>query len=211
MLSMRDYLHHLRQLNDAAFPREIVDVGALGLRLSEIAALGRSLRIRSRLLGEEILVVPDDEAKAAASHDVSVYTVTEMRELLTVAESPEMFRTLHRVKKAFGPLDLLDLGLDPRPDLPDHDLWTRALAIASAEGDRELSGFLDAIRAAGTEVTGQPGSWALVLPDSEWDAAKQRSVREQWIEPLWPRIAGLFDQATRSGTLRRYPRLTHLC
>jgi hypothetical protein len=111
-----------------------------------------------------------------------------------------LFRTLHRIRKAFGPLDLLDLGLDPRPDLPDHDLWSAALAIVSAEGDRELYGFLHAIRAAGTEVRGAPGSWTLTLPDSEWDATKQHSIRERWIEPMWPRIANLFDQATRSGS-----------
>jgi len=179
------------------------DPTMLALRLSELAASGQSLRIRSRLLGEEILIVPDDEtAKASTGEGIPVYTVAEMREFLTVASSPDMFRMLHRIRKALGPLDLLEPERDPRPDLPDHDLWSAALAIASAEGDQELFGFLHAIRAAGTEIKGNPGSWTLTLPESEWDAVKQRHIRDQWIQPLWPRITSLFDQAARPGGLK---------
>jgi hypothetical protein len=203
MSTLRERLRRLRATTQDGERAPTVADGApspnvLDMRLSEAVRSAGHLRIRSRLLGEDIVIVPD-QAEVDTTDTVTTFSVSEFIELLAVAGSPEMLRTLFRIRKAFGPLDLLDLGLDPRRDLPDHDLWTRALAIASAEGDRELFGFLHAIRAAGTEVRGKPGSWTLTLPDREWAAEKRQSIRERWIEPQWPRIASLFDQATRSG------------
>jgi hypothetical protein len=199
MSTLRERLRRLRATTQDGERAPTVADGApspnvLDMRLSEAVRSAGHLRIRSRLLGEDIVIVPD-KAAVDTTDTVTTFSVSEFIELLAVAGSPEMLRTLFRIRKAFGPLDLLDLGLDPRPDLPDHDLWSAALGIVSAEGDRELFGFLHAIRAAGTEVRGKPGSWTLALPSAEWDAAKQRSIRERWVKPLWPRIVGILDRA----------------
>lgn len=61
--------------------------------------LQEPMRIRSRALGVEVWVVPDD--RAGEGTDPPAYTAAECRLLLAMDPSPEQFRAVHRTKAVF--------------------------------------------------------------------------------------------------------------
>jgi hypothetical protein len=194
MTSLRAFLRDLREKTEAPAraPRPQPAAGP-EQRLSDVLTTAGCLRIRSRLLGEIVVVVRDAEA----TYGSGAYSASEIIALLGYADRPQLLRALHRIRMAVGPWDLLTDDCDPRPDLAQTELWSRALTIASAM-NREIYALLHSLRAAGAEMLRARTDWRLVLPSEEWDEAKQQHIRQTWIEPAWSEITRLFDEAAGS-------------
>ena len=70
------------------------------LTLAQFARSGKVLRVRSRLLGEDVWWVSDGNLKrAVADPTLVVYTAGELRHLVNI--SPRDLINLHRIKKTF--------------------------------------------------------------------------------------------------------------
>ena len=115
---MEKWLNRLRE--DANHPSEVPaepaedpsagSAGTVGLEdmaLSEFARSGRCLRIRSRLLDGETVLLAADNAAVPPGCEMVIYRAFEMVHLLG---QPERLRKLHMVKKA----------LDAEPVHPDR-------------------------------------------------------------------------------------------
>ena len=71
---------------------------ALGMRLSAFARSGEWLRIRSRLLGEDVILAADNATGLPPG--VPVYRADELRFLIGL--DPEGLRAVHRIKSIFA-------------------------------------------------------------------------------------------------------------
>ncbi len=113
MTTVRDYLRHMRTLGQPAepqrapvaepnsAPRSITDADR---RLSDVVSPGRPLRIQSRLLGDVIAIVDDQDSDAGTD----AYTRSEFVTAMRIARDPEMFQQLHGIRCALGPFDVID-------------------------------------------------------------------------------------------------------
>ena len=71
------------------------------MTLAEFARSGRTVRVRSRLLGEDIWWVANKTLKdAVPDPTLVVYTAAELR--LMVRVTPQELINIHRIKKTFG-------------------------------------------------------------------------------------------------------------
>lgn len=105
---LRENVNHPGEV--PAKPAEDPSAGSAGLEdmsLSEFARSGRCLRIRSRLLDGEIVLLAADNAAIPADNELVVYRAFEIVNLLG---QPERLRKLHMIKKA----------LDAEPVHPDR-------------------------------------------------------------------------------------------
>ncbi len=91
-------------LNSPAGPIPVVDsdskdlAAVLRMRLSAFARSGEWLRIRSRLLGEDIILAADNATGLPPG--VPVYRADELRFLIGL--DPEGLRGVHRIKSTFA-------------------------------------------------------------------------------------------------------------
>jgi len=90
--------------------------------LAEFARSGRRLRIRSRLLDGETVLLAADNAALPNDNDLVVYRAFEMVSLLS---QPELLRKLHLTKKM----------LDAVPVHPDHDIRRGGGEFACADNE----------------------------------------------------------------------------
>jgi hypothetical protein len=71
------------------------------MTLAEFARSGRVVRVRSRLLGEDIWWVANESLRGTVPDPTrAVYTAGELRHLVNI--SPQDLINIHRIKKTFG-------------------------------------------------------------------------------------------------------------
>lgn len=80
------------------------------MALDAFAQAGLVVRVRSRLLGEDILLVSDNVQGVNEEGELVVYRVREARRLLALA--PEDLQEVHRVKRAFPGSRVTEMNLE---------------------------------------------------------------------------------------------------
>lgn len=79
-------------------PEEIERI--MGMSFAEYRNSGLKIEIRSRLLGESIVLIPRPREVMSRNDGVVMYAVDEIAKILSF--SPEEIRHIHNIKKQFG-------------------------------------------------------------------------------------------------------------
>lgn len=76
------------------------DIALMGLE--EFAQAGLVVRVRSSILGQDVLFVSDNVPEAAIAHrGLTVYRARELRKLAILGPSPRSLKTIHDAKTIF--------------------------------------------------------------------------------------------------------------
>lgn len=85
-------------------------VGVVEMTLEAFSTAGLVVRVSSRLLGEDVLLVSDNAEGVDETGDLVVYRAEELLHLVRLPQ--ECVRTLHRVKKVFRGARVSEMALE---------------------------------------------------------------------------------------------------
>jgi len=84
--------------------------GTAEMTLEAFTTAGLVVRVTSRLLGEDVLLVSDNAESVDETGDLVVYRAEELLRLVQLPQ--ECIRTVHRVKKAFPGARVTEMALE---------------------------------------------------------------------------------------------------